>query len=191
MTGRRALVASLLGFGLAGGARAQSAAPSPVWAALRTPSHFAMIRHALAPGTFDPPGYRLDDCSTQRNLSAEGRTQATRIGEMFRANGIAAAKLYSSQWCRCLETARLMTLGNVTPEARLNSFAQNRERAEGQMAALRPWLSALDLTQPTVLVTHQVVITALSGVFPGSGEIVVLSRNLNGDLTLHGRQPTD
>ncbi len=186
MTTRRAVVASLLGVGLVGTTRAQSSA----WAALRQPGHFAMIRHALAPGTFDPPGYRLDDCSTQRNLSAEGRAQAARIGEMFRSNGIAAARLYSSQWCRCLETARLMKLGDVTPEARLNSFAQNRERAETQTAALRPWLATLDLGQPTVMVTHQVVISAIAGTSTSSGEIVVLRREHHERPTVQGRIET-
>lgn len=190
MTGRRALVASLLGFGLVGAASAQSAASSPVWAALRAPGHVALIRHALAPGTLDPPGFRLDDCTTQRNLSAEGRAQAVRIGELFRANGIAAAALHSSQWCRCLETARLMRLGDPTPQPLLNSFAQNRERAERQTAALAAWLATLDLARPTVLVTHQVVVTALSGVFPASGEIVVLRRERDERPAVVGRIET-
>lgn len=190
MTGRRALVASLLGIGLAGTARAQSSAQSAAWAALRTPGHFAMIRHALAPGTFDPPGFRVDDCSTQRNLSAEGRAQAVRIGEMFRANGIAAARLYSSQWCRCLETARLMKLGDVTPQQLLNSFAQNRERAQQQTAALRPWLATLDLAQPAVMVTHQVVISAIAETSTSSGEIVVLRRGRDERPNVVGRIET-
>ena len=144
----------------------------------------------MAPGTFDPPGFRLDDCATQRNLSAEGRAQAVRIGELFRGNGIAEAVVYSSQWCRCLETATLMALGIVRPEPLLNSFAQNHERAAQQTAALRPWIAALDLARPTVMVTHQVVITALSEVFPANGEIVVMRRERDGRLALHGRLPT-
>ena len=186
MTTRRAIVTSLAGLLLASDGRAQSAP----WASLRTPDHFALIRHALAPGTFDPPGYRLDDCSTQRNLSDEGRAQAVRIGDLFRANGIATARLSSSQWCRCLETATLMKLGDVSPQPLLNSFAQNRDRAVQQTAALRPWIAQLDLTQPTVMVTHQVVITALSEVFPGSGEIVVMRREAGGRLTVAGRLVT-
>lgn len=189
MTTRRAFTASLFGLGLGGSARAQSA-PSGVWGALRTPDHFALIRHAVAPGTFDPPGFRLDDCTSQRNLSADGRAQATRIGELFRGNGIPEAVVYSSQWCRCLETATLMKLGEIRPEPLLNSFAQNRERAVQQTAALRPWIAALNLTLPTVMVTHQVVITALSDVFPGNGEIVVMHRERDGRLVLHDRLAT-
>ncbi|MDP2330621.1 MAG: histidine phosphatase family protein [Reyranella sp.] len=186
MTTRRAIVTSLAGFLLASDGRAQSG----LWAGLRTPGHFALIRHALAPGTFDPPGFRVADCTTQRNLSAEGRAQAVRIGDLFRGNGIAAARLYSSQWCRCLETATLMKLGDVSPQPLLNSFAQNRDRAVQQTAALRPWIAGLELSGPTVLVTHQVVITALSEVFPGNGEIVVMRREAGGQLNVLGRIAT-
>jgi phosphohistidine phosphatase SixA len=186
VTTRRAIVTSLAGFLFASDGRAQSV----LWANLRASDHFALIRHALAPGTFDPPGFRLDDCATQRNLSAEGRTQAVRIGELFRANGIETTRLYSSQWCRCLETATLLKLGNISPQPLLNSFAQDRDRAIQQTAALRPWIGRLDLTGPTVMVTHQVVITKLSEVFPGSGEIVVMRREAGDRLTAVGRLPT-
>lgn len=186
MTSRRAIVTSLAGLLLAGDGRAQSGP----WASLLLPGHFALIRHALAPGTYDPPGFRVDDCTTQRNLSAEGRAQAVRIGDLFRINGIASARVLSSQWCRCLETATLMKLGDVSPQPLLNSFAQNRDRAVQQTAALRPWIAQLELAGPTVLVTHQVVITALSEVFPGSGEIVVMRREPDGRLAVAGRLPT-
>lgn len=160
------------------------------WAALRTPGHVALIRHALAPGNFDPAGFRLDDCSTQRNLSAEGRAQATRIGDLFRAHAIAAAAVHSSQWCRCLETATLLALGPVAPQPLLNSFVQDAAQAARQVPAVKAWIAGLALDRPTVLVTHQVVITALSDVYPGSGEIVVMRRAAGGALTLRGRIPT-
>lgn len=149
-----------------------------------------MIRHALAPGTNDPTGFRLDDCTTQRNLSAEGRAQAARIGELFRANGIAAADVYSSQWCRCLETASLMRLGETRQQPLLNSFFQDRAREARQIEALRQWIGQLDPARPTVFVTHQVVVTALSQIFPGSGEIVVMQRAPDGRLSVQGRLPT-
>ena len=82
------------------------------WDALRRGGYVALMRHAEAPGgSGDPAGFKLDDCSTQRNLSAKGRHDATAIGEKFRAAGVAVAKLLSSPWCRCVETARLMELG--------------------------------------------------------------------------------
>jgi broad specificity phosphatase PhoE len=161
------------------------------WAAIRTPGSVALIRHALAPGTFDPAGFRIDDCSTQRNLSADGRAQATRIGDRFRANGIAAAAVHSSQWCRCLETAALLKLGSVSRQPLLNSFVQDADQAARQVPSVKAWLAGLDLDRPTVLVTHQVVITALSDVFPGSGEIVVLRRLPAGGLSTEGRIATE
>ncbi|MFN4016636.1 MAG: histidine phosphatase family protein [Reyranella sp.] len=148
------------------------------------------MRHATAPGTSDPAGFRLEDCGTQRNLSAEGRAQSARIGDLFRSNGISAAEVYSSQWCRCLDTARLMALGEVRPQPLLNSFFQDRSREAGQIEALRQWIGKLDLANPTVFVTHQVVVTALSQVFPGSGEIVAMQRGADGRLTVQGRLPT-
>ena len=84
-----------------------------LWAALREGGHVALMRHAIAPGVGDPAGFRLDDCTTQRKLSAQGRAQARAIGERFRANGIATAAVFSSQWCRCLDTARELALGEV------------------------------------------------------------------------------
>src|SRR5687768_8648793 len=77
-------------------------ASESMWTALRSKKAIALLRHAEAPGIGEPPGFTLGDCSTQRNLSPEGRAQAVATGERFRANGIAAAAVYSSQWCRCL-----------------------------------------------------------------------------------------
>ena len=171
------------------GGRAVPAQSDP-WVALRRPGHFALIRHALAPGNNDPPGFRLDDCATQRNLSTEGRTQAVRIGNLFRANGIASAHVHSSQWCRCLETANLIRLGEVQPQPLLNSFVQDPARGATQIEALRPWINQIDLATPTVFVTHQVVVTALSEIFPGSGEIVVMQRTADGRLAVQGRLST-
>jgi Histidine phosphatase superfamily (branch 1) len=169
---------------------ALGAAAADLWAALRSPGHLALIRHALAPGTLDPPGWRLGDCSTQRNLSAGGRAQAARMGDLFRANGIAAARLYSSQWCRCLDTATLMRLGDVASQPLLNSFAEDRGGSGPQVEALRAWIGRLQLDGPTLLVTHGVVISALSSTSPASGEIVVMRREADGRLSLQGRQPT-
>jgi phosphohistidine phosphatase SixA len=167
-----------------------SAAAADVWSALRSVGHFALIRHASAPGVLDPPGFRLDDCSTQRNLSAGGRTQAIRMGDLLRANGIATARLYSSQWCRCLDTATLMKLGDVTQQPLLNYFGQDQARRAPQLDALRAWIARLELGQPTLLVTHQVVITAVADVPAGDGEVVVMRREADGRLIVAGRQST-
>ncbi len=147
---------------------------SQVWEALKTDGHIALLRHALAPGIGDPPAFQLDDCTTQRNLSDGGRAQAKQIGDRFRENGIAAAEVYSSQWCRCLDTAALLGLGTVKPLEAINSFFQDFERREGQTASLEKWIRSRTLKEPIVLITHQVNITALTGSFADSGELIVV-----------------
>jgi len=162
-----------------------------LWAALRSGGHVALLRHALAPGTGDPADFKLSDCRTQRNLSEEGRAQARRIGDLFRANGIERARVLTSQWCRCRETAELLQLGPVTELPALNSFFQNREDREPQTRALRAWLQRQDLSTVQVLVTHQVNISALTGVYPSSGELVILQAVADGDVSVLGTIATD
>ncbi len=137
-------------------------------------SHVALMRHAIAPGTGDPQNFSIDDCATQRNLSDEGRQQATNTGEFLRANGIENLAVYTSQWCRCVETATLLRYDKVEDLPFLNSFYQRREREKSQTTELQNWLVELDKDVSTLLVTHQVNITALTGVYPSSGEIVVV-----------------
>ncbi len=148
----------------------------PLWDAVAAGGHVVLLRHAIAPGTGDPPEFSLGECDTQRNLSEQGRAQARSIGDLFRAQGIDAALVYSSQWCRCLETARLLGLGPVRQLPLLNSFFRERERQEFQTLLLEVWIARQDLDTPVVLVTHQVNITALTGVFPAPGELVVVRR---------------
>jgi phosphohistidine phosphatase SixA len=137
--------------------------------------HVALMRHARAPGTGDPADFRLDDCSSQRNLDQAGRDQARRTGQAFRDRGVEIGRALSSQWCRCLETARLLALGEVQPFAPLNSFFGDRAQEPGQSEAVRALLAQADAAGPSlIMVTHQVNITALTGVFARSGEIVVL-----------------
>lgn len=162
-----------------------------LWDALRSGGHVALLRHALAPGTGDPPEFTLGDCSTQRNLSDTGRAQARRIGERFRANGIDSAPVLTSQWCRCRETAELLGLGQVTDLPILNSFFQRPGQRQPQTAALRDWLGEQDLGPVHVLVTHQVNITALTGVYPSSGELVVVRSLNSGDVQVIGSIETD
>ena len=140
-----------------------------------------VMRHALAPGTSDPAGFDVDDCATQRNLSDAGREQARRIGERLAAGlGTRAADVHSSAWCRCLETARLLGLGEVRRLPALDSFFGDRARGPEATATLEAWIDARlasgaegGTKPPAVLVTHQVNVTALTGVYPASGEVVV------------------
>ncbi|MEM6421797.1 MAG: histidine phosphatase family protein, partial [Pseudomonadota bacterium] len=90
------------------------------------------MRHALAPGTGDPAAFELRDCATQRNLDARGRAQAVATGQMIRDAGIRIDAVLSSQWCRCLDTARLLDLGPVIEEPALNSFFRDRARGRPQ-----------------------------------------------------------
>jgi phosphohistidine phosphatase SixA len=154
--------------------------------AVRTGKAFAIMRHALAPGFSDPANFDVDDCSTQRNLSDKGRAQARVIGDAFRKGGIGDANVFSSAWCRCLETARLLDLGPVTKLAPLNSFFEARERRDAQTAALRNWLGDYKQEKPLVLVTHQVNISALTGSYTSSGETVIARIDENGRVAVLG-----
>ncbi|TQV70632.1 histidine phosphatase family protein [Denitrobaculum tricleocarpae] len=154
--------------------------------------HIVIMRHALAPGTGDPGNFALRDCSTQRNLSDTGRAQAERIGARLRDAGLGSARVLSSQWCRCLETAELLGLGPVEELEPLNSFFRQREKQPAATQALKDWLAAQPSGEPLVLVTHQVNITALTSVFPQSGEMIVLEQSdVGGGLSVVGRVQTD
>jgi len=148
-----------------------------------------LFRHADAPGTGDPPQFRLGDCATQRNLGESGRAQARALGERWRARRVAIGAVWTSQWCRTRETAELAFPGRAQDEPAFNSFFGERSpEAERQTAAARARLSAWRGPGVLVVVTHQVNITALTGVFPASGEGVVLRRQ--GDtLATVGRLP--
>jgi len=154
---------------------------------LQGPGVIALMRHALAPGTGDPVRFSLGDCSTQRNLNARGRDQARRIGAALRGAGIEFDAVWSSQWCRTTETAELLGLGPVRPEPALNSFFAGRGDRDAQTRATLEALRAQPSDRRLLLVTHQVNITALSGVYAGSGEIVVTRRDGEGGLTVIGQ----
>ncbi|MBM9536525.1 histidine phosphatase family protein [Desulfobulbus alkaliphilus] len=169
------------------GTQSESQASQQAWQALQEGTAVGLIRHAIAPGTGDPPGFLLGDCLTQRNLSQRGRIQSQRIGEFFRAHGIREASIYSSQWCRCLETARLLELGPVTELTSLNSFFNDRANGPKKTEKTRAFVSAYQGKRPLILVTHQVNITALTGIFPASGEIIIVQRTEDGLGQVLGR----
>ena len=147
-----------------------------------------MIRHALAPGGGDPANFRIGDCSTQRNLDERGRDQARRIGRWLRAQGVDSARVFSSQWCRCRETAELLDLGEVAELPALNSFFERPQDRAPNLAALRSFLS----NQPAdgeliILVTHYVTIAAMTGETVASGEGVILQLSHDGTVEVVGR----
>jgi phosphohistidine phosphatase SixA len=149
-----------------------------------------LLRHANAPGVGDPSGFKLGDCSTQRNLDDVGRARSRRIGELLRTSPVKVGAVWSSQWCRTRETAALafpeLVVRDVTA---FNSFFAERNREPDQlreaMKLLRQWQG------PGVLlvVAHQVNITSLSGIVPASGEAVVV-RWRDGALRTLGRFTT-
>jgi phosphohistidine phosphatase SixA len=176
-----ALVLPAIGSPIAAGAN------EALWDLLKTGGQVVVIRHASTePGTGDPPGFRLGDCTTQRNLSEEGREEARRIGAAFRDRGVPAGKVLSSQWCRCLETARL-AFGTAESWAPLNSFFDDRSREPEQTRQVRLLADRRPTSGNLVLVTHQVNITALTWIFPNQGEMVILTPSGNGKFVVAGR----
>jgi len=191
-----ALVASLLAAPAADPATAAGdervSARAAIWQALREGTGYAvLIRHALAPGSGDPAGFRLGDCSTQRNLSAEGRRQAIAIGAQWRRERLPVRHVLTSRWCRARDTARLLAVGKVTAYPALDSSftasravaARRTERVRGRIARHR------DRPGVLVLVGHQVNITDLTGVAPASGGAVVVRARPDGSLAVVGTLP--
>ena len=151
----------------------------------KEPGRVLLLRHALAPGMGDPSNFSLGDCSTQRNLSDAGRQQAREIGDALRVQGVESAKVYTSQWCRCVETAELLGFGKVTELPALNSFFQRREDREPNLQALREFLAKqVKSEELVILVTHQVTITAMTDVFPASGAGVLLQLDEDGAYSI-------
>jgi phosphohistidine phosphatase SixA len=167
-----------------------SQADEAAWAALKKPGAIVLFRHALAPGGGDPPGYKAGDCSTQRNLSDEGRQQAQRIGQALRERGVAVQAVWHSAWCRTRDTAQLalpeLQASAMRAEPAFNSFFGDRSKEPAQTAAARKLLLAWRGPGSLAVFTHQVNITQLTEIFPQSGEGVVLQRE-GGKLVIKGR----
>ncbi len=142
-----------------------------------------MFRHALAPGTFDPPGFKLGDCATQRNLNDEGRRQARQIGAWFSARQLRPTRVRSSPWCRCLETARLAFGDRVEAWDALGSPRAGSDEVNAQaLAQLRAGLATVVKRRAgfEVWVTHMFVFSALLGEGAGSGDSVLLGLSEDG-----------
>ena len=180
MRRRRELLAAALLACLANPATAAEAWPEIPDGAI------VLFRHANAPGVGDPPGHRLSDCSTQRNLDDTGREQARRIGQTFRARKVPVRRVLSSQWCRTRETAELAFPGLVRDEPLFNSFFEDQSSAPAKTAAALALLKRWRGPGVLVVSTHQVNITALTGATVASGEGVV-ARVGAGGLEVVGR----
>jgi phosphohistidine phosphatase SixA len=172
---RRTLLAAFAA--LAGGGWCASIrAEEQIWRQLAAGGCAVLLRHArTAPGIGDPPGFRLDDCSTRRNLSAAGREQSRRFGAGFERRAIRIGEVLSSRWCRCVDTAQLaFPQHEVRLFEPLNSFFADGSSRDSQTAALRAHLAQQHRPRLLVMVTHRVNVTALTGQSVAMGEALVV-----------------
>jgi phosphohistidine phosphatase SixA len=168
-----------------------------LWAAIQQGGHVLLIRHASAPGTFDPPGFKLDDCSTQRNLSEQGRAQARQIGAALKQKKVPIGEVLSSQWCRCIDTATLaFGASNVTPIALLSSPTKlSAEQRAANTLAVQERIQRFVQSKPrattnSVYVSHMFNIQDITGQAIDEGEILIVRESKKqGDLkpTIVGR----
>ena len=131
------------------------------------------IRHAYAPGGGDPDNFDVNDCSTQRNLNNEGISQSKLIGEFFVKNKIQIDQVLSSEWCRCKDTVNEMKIGKWKTFSGLNSFFQGYSNKDEVLNKLNKKLSSTTNDELVLMVTHQVVISNITGIAPPSGGIVI------------------
>jgi phosphohistidine phosphatase SixA len=153
---------------------------------LQSSDYVLLMRHALAPGVGDPANYSLDDCKTQRNLDTVGRDQARYIGEWLKVQGIKAAEVYSSVWCRCKDTAMLINFNGYKVEPALASFFDNPEKGKESNAKLQTFIAdkiKLKGTKVLILVTHHVNILEFVGENIASGDMVLAKVNPKGVAT--------
>ena len=146
---------------------------------LKKGGNLIFIRHAYAPGGGDPKNFDINDCKTQRNLSNSGRDQAKKIRSFFKDNNIPISKVYSSEWCRCKETASI-AFNDFETKSFLNSFfsSQFAKNKDLQMKRLKTFINNWDKNKNLVFVTHYVVISESLNYAPSSGEIVISNKNL-------------
>jgi phosphohistidine phosphatase SixA len=171
-----------------------SAAQESTWALVKKPGHVVFMRHSEAPGSGgygDPPGFRLEDCATQRNLSEEGRAHAQRTGETFRKHGVSFDKVLTSPWCRCKDTARLAMGREAEPMPALSNLVGRQQHTTEQVTALKAYLAGLDDGTRILFVTHGIVIGALTGISPASGEMVIVKPGPDGEPKVVGRLRVD
>ncbi|MDP1869897.1 MAG: histidine phosphatase family protein [Bradyrhizobium sp.] len=183
---RSVILAILLGLGAL--ADVAGASEAEAWSALRAGGHVVLMRHADAPGGFgDPAGFKVEDCATQRNLSARGREDARKIGARLRSEAIAFERILASPWCRCIDTATLLAMGPVKTEATFGNVVVLRDQRDsltsGARAVIDQWTGSGNL----LVVTHGANIQALTGIQPASGEIVVVRGGSGGGSVPVGR----
>ena len=144
---------------------------------LKKNDNIIFIRHSLAPGSGDPENINLNDCKTQRNLNSEGIKQSKKIGNFFKKNNIRVEHIFSSEWCRCKDTA-FYAFENFKTFDALNSFYSEKfyKNKNKQIKKLKKFINDWDDSSNLVLVTHYVVILEILGIGAGSGEIIISNK---------------
>ena len=151
------------------------------WSSAKEGNKIILIRHALAPGTGDPADLKVEDCSTQRNLNQVGIDQSKRIGKLFKKNNILVDQVLSSQWCRCKDTAQYAFKKYKELSALNSTFrSPDKEKAKKQIKDLKNFVKNWNGNGGNlILITHYVIITAVTDAVPRSGEIVIVDKNFN------------
>jgi phosphohistidine phosphatase SixA len=170
-------------------APAAQAGDEETWALLKQPGHFALLRHSNAPGgRLEPYGMDLKDCAIQRNLDDEGRAQARRLGAELRKHGLANVRIVSSQFCRALETGKLLGVGPAGELAALNQiYAADVDKLTAATAQIKAYMHNIPRNQPALLVSHVTNIFDILGVNLSSGELAVVHLDAAGSLSVDGR----
>ena len=150
-----------------------------------------LMRHALAPGVGDPPNFKVNDCSTQRNLNDEGRAQASEMGQWLQRREIKILRVESSRWCRAKETAELLNLGTVRPNRNLDSlFQETNLESHPQTANIKKRIVSHRNTRGLlVFVGHFVNFQAVAQTSLESGEGVLVRATSTGEIKILGYTP--
>ncbi|HSF07582.1 MAG TPA: histidine phosphatase family protein [Methylomirabilota bacterium] len=162
-------------------------ASEALWDVLKAGGQVVLLRHATTgSGVGDPPGFRLEDCASQRNLSDQGRQEARRLGAAFRARSIPVSQVLSSRFCRCLETAQL-AFGRAEPHPPLDNLIHDLSREPERAAAIRVLASTPPAAGNVILVTHGINIAAATGIRLAQGEMIVVTPHAQGAFEVRGR----
>lgn len=176
------LLAALLGFA------APASADEALWALLQQGGQVVLIRHGLTtPGFGDPPGMKLADCATQRNLVDEGRREAERLGAALRARNVPVALVVSSPWCRCIETARIAFGSEPSIDDALSNLFEHSHNRDRQVAAFRKIVAAAPRQGNLMLVTHGATTAAFTGINQGTAEMVIVTPEGGENYRVAGR----
>ncbi len=149
-------------------------------------ANVVFMRHENAPGFGDPENFALHDCSTQRNLDEKGRKQAQKMGDQLRASSVKFVEILTSEWCRCKETTDLLNVGSWQTFSGLNSFFQGYADENATLKQLRQKLSSIK-PGVTLMVTHQVVISAVTGRGAQTGEMIAFNTRTNASVRVERR----